>query len=84
MRFSFPHSHAFNGGRLTIEQDEANGVECEIEFGDGSIVIGQARSAGDAILLAVPEYRTRKGTTVAAHDWKLVRSPEGDWRSMRA
>ena len=40
MRFSFTHSHAFPGGRLTIEHAEATEGSCVVEFSDGSAMIG--------------------------------------------
>lgn len=84
MRFKFPLSHAFNGGRLAVDDDGAPGQECMVEFGDGSAAIGAFAAAGDAYDLAVPEYRTAKGTIVRARNWKLVRSSDGTWRSRRA
>lgn len=83
MRFLFPHSHAFPGGRLVVEDDAKPGPECLIEFGDGVIVIAEYRLAGDAIHLSIPSYRTAKGTQVAARNWRLVRRKDGVWRSER-
>lgn len=83
MRFSFPHSHAFNRGRVSVEDDGAPGPECTVEFGDGSIVIGTCAAAGEAYALSVPQYRTARGTTIQAKDWRLVRSADGSWRSLR-
>jgi hypothetical protein len=34
MRVSFPHSHAFQGGRLLIEKAEMSEAMCVVEFGD--------------------------------------------------
>lgn len=84
MRFLFPHSHAFPGGRVVVEDDDKAGPECLVEFGDGVTVIAQWRPAGDAIRLSVPTYRTAKGTQVAARNWRLARRKDGVWRSERA
>lgn len=84
MRFSFPHSHAFPGGRVVVEDDATAGPECLVEFADGATVIAEWRPADDAIHLSIPAYRTAKGTPVAARRWRLVRRKDGVWRSERA
>jgi hypothetical protein len=84
MRFVFPHSHAFPGGRVGVEDDAGTGPECLVAFGDGVTVIAEWRQAGDAIHLSVPAYRTAKGTQVAARNWRLVQREGGVWRSQRA
>ncbi len=84
MRFIFPHSHAFPGGRVAVEDDAQSGPEGLVEFGDGATVIADWRRAGDAIHLSVPAYRTAKGTEVAARNWRLVQREDGVWRSERA
>lgn len=83
MRFVFPHSHAFPGGHVIVEDDAAREPECLVEFGDGVTVIAEWRSADGAIDLRVPAYRTAKGTQVAARDWRLVQRKDGVWRSER-
>lgn len=83
MRLSFPHSHAFHGGRLTLEDDGASGPSCTVEFGDGAIVIGRLESDGDGWVLDMPDYETAKGHTVTSRTWKLVRADDETWRSMR-
>lgn len=83
MRFSFPYSHAFHGGRLGVYDDGAPGPACTVEFSDGSVVVGQYATEGEDLLLSVPDYRTTKGTKVKARKWKLVRSLDGGWRAMR-
>ncbi|WP_337181590.1 hypothetical protein [Shinella sp.] len=83
MRFSFPHSHAFQGGRLTIEDAEMSEGMCVVEFGDGVAMIGEWHPDGDDIRLTVPAYRTAKDTDVEARRWQLVRSQDGSWRSYR-
>lgn len=35
MRFLFPHSHAFQRGRVTVDDDQKTGPGCLVEFGDG-------------------------------------------------
>jgi len=54
MRFSFPHSHAFQGGRLTIEDAEIREGMCSVEFGDGTAMIGEWHLDGDDIHLHNP------------------------------
>lgn len=41
MRFVFPHSHAFPGGRVVVDDDAKDGAECLVEFGDGITVIAE-------------------------------------------
>lgn len=84
MRFVFPHSHAFPGGRVVVEDDAKTGPECLVEFGDGVTVIAELRLSRDAIYLSVPAYRTAKGTQVAARNWRLVQRKDGVWRSEKA
>lgn len=84
MRFVFPHSHAFPGGRVVVDDDAAWGPECLVEFGDGVTVIAEWRSVSDAIHLSVPAYRTAKGTEIAARNWRLVQRKGGVWRSERS
>ena len=84
MRFVFPHSHAFRGGHVVLDDDANAGPECLVEFGDGVTVIAECRRAGDAIHLSVPTYRTAKGTVVATRKWRLVQRHDGTWRSERA
>jgi hypothetical protein len=83
MRFSFPYSHAFHGGRIGVHDDGQPGPTCTVEFSDGSAVIGQYASEGEDLILSVPEYRTAKGTTVRARTWKIAGSSDGVWRTMR-
>ncbi len=83
MRFAFPHSHAFRGGRVLVEDDGGEGPGGLVEFGDGVTVIAQWRPAGDAIRLGIPAYRTAKGTEVAAREWILARRKDGTWRSQQ-
>lgn len=84
MRFMFPHSHAFPGGRVVVEDDSKTGSDCLVEFGDGVTVIAAWRPDRDALHLSVPAYRTKKGTQVAARNWRLVQRKDGVWRSERA
>ncbi len=84
MRFKFPHSHAFPGGHVVVEDDAKAGPECLVEFGDGVIVIAEWRLASGAIHLSIPAYRTAKGTQVEARNWSLVQRKDGVWRSERA
>lgn len=81
MRFGFPHSHAFRGGRVSVEDDGAAGPECLVEFGDGVTIVAEWRHAGDAIDLGIPAYRTAKGTRIEPRRWRLVRRKDGVWRS---
>lgn len=84
MRFMLPHSHAFPGGRVVVEDGAKTGPECLVEFGDGVTVIAEWRLASDTIPLSVPAYRTAKDTPVAAQNWRLVQRKDGVWRSERA
>ena len=83
MRFVFPHSHAFPGGRVAVEDDANAGPGCLVEFRDGVTVIAEWRAVGDAIHLSVPTYRTAKGRQIAARTWRLVQRKDGVWRSER-
>lgn len=82
MRFMFPHSHAFPGGRVVVNDEGTPGSACLVEFSDGATAIAEWRAAGDAIHLSVPAYRTARGTQVAARNWLLVQR-RGGWRSER-
>ncbi len=84
MRFVFPHSHAFPGGRVELDDDGKSGPECLAEFGDGVTVIATCRFEGETILVDVPTYRTARGTQVAARSWLLAKGRDGVWRSRRA
>ncbi len=81
MRFVFPHSHAFPGGRVVVEDDMAPASACLVEFGDGVTVIAEWSLADDGLCLHVPAYRTAKGTQVSARAWRLVQRSDGGWRS---
>lgn len=83
MRFVFPHSHGFRGGRVIVEDDGTTGTQCLVEFGDGVTVISECHRVGDTIHLRVPAYRTAKGTQVGTRDWRLVQRSDGVWRSER-
>lgn len=83
MRFVFPNSHAFRKGRVTVDDDGKAGPECLVEFGDGVTVIAEWQAEDDAIRLAVPAYRTAKGTLVTERSWRLARGSDGVWRSER-
>jgi hypothetical protein len=82
MRFAFPHSHAFRGGRVVVDEtDEPTGSDCLVEFGDGVSVVGRWRRLGDTIDLRIPSHRTAKGTTMEARSWRLKPGDDGTWRS---
>jgi len=83
MRFTFPHSHGFRQGRVKVEDDETATPDCLVEFGDGITVLAQWQNDGDAIRLAVPDYRTARGTLVTARTWRLAKGKDGLWRSAR-
>lgn len=83
MRFLFPHSHAFPGGRVALEEDGNTGPECVVEFGDGTAVIAEWHGAGEGGDLFVPTYRTAKGTRVEARAWRIVQREDGVYRSER-
>jgi hypothetical protein len=62
MRVTFPHRHAFPGGRITIaEVGAAKGI-CVVAFSDDVAVIAECRPEGDAVYLTAPAYRTGRGT----------------------
>ncbi len=82
MRFSFPHSHAFPGGRVTVDEDDAAEGACEVEFA-GVTVIGAWSREGAALHLDVPTYRTAHGTQVTGRRWRIARGKDGGWRSQR-
>ena len=64
MRFSFTHSHAFPGGLVIFEVDEASGPKCTIEFGDSIVAEAEWRPNGEDLILEIPAYRTPKGTAI--------------------
>ena len=76
MRFSFAHSHAFQGSRLAVEDAEMSEGMCVVEFGDGVAMIGEWHPDGGDIHLAVPAYRTAKVRTSmrGAGDWCETRT----------
>ncbi len=84
MRFSFPHSHAFPGGEVRVEDAEAAEGMCVVEFGDGIAMIGEWHPDGDHVRLSIPAYRTARGTDVDARRWRLVRDNAGSWRTRRS
>ncbi|WP_374579110.1 hypothetical protein [Phenylobacterium sp.] len=83
MRFVFPHSHAFPGGRVMVEEDGAVGSAGEVEFADGSVVAAAWRRDGNDFDLEVPTYLTARGTEVAARRWRVVQGRDGVWRTRR-
>lgn len=84
MRFLFPHSHAFHGGHVTVEDDGADGSGGLVAFGDGVTLIAQWHPVGDALHLAIPAYRTARGTGVVARNWMLARRKDGSWQARKA
>lgn len=83
MRFSFPHSHAFPGGRVAVDDGDPAEGACVVEFGDGVTVIGAWRPSPEGMRLEVPAYRTGRGTEVAARNWLVAQGKDGNWRSRR-
>lgn len=83
MRFIFPHSHAFRRGRVTVEDEDAPGPKCLVEFADGVTVIADWLRDGPNLHLSIPSYRTAKGAQIAPRSWCLVRGKDGVWRSDR-
>lgn len=83
MRFRFPNSHAYPGGRLIVEDDGNPGRKGLVEFGDGVNVIAEWHLLKECIRLSIPAYRTAKRTEVAARSWRLVQRKDGVWRSER-
>ncbi len=84
MRFSFPYSHAFHGGRVTVDVSRDQGGPSTIEFGDGTVLIGACRRDGDAFLLSLPAYQTVKGTGIPAKDWRIVQVLADTWKAESA
>jgi len=83
VRFVFPYSHAFQRGRVTVDDDQQTGPGCLVEFGDGVAVVAEWHAAGNVLQLSIPSYRTAKGTQVAARTWRLVQGDDGVLRSER-
>ena len=79
MQISCPYSHAFNGCKVRID-DEQELRPCFIEFADGVVVSATAKADGDDILLDVPDYRTAKRSDVVARAWRLRRGDDALWR----
>lgn len=84
MRFSFPCSHAFANGRVIIDNSDNIDPDCLVEFADGVTVIAAWRRVKETIELAIPDYRTGKGTRVSARQWRLIQGPDGIWRTRRS
>ncbi|MGC4190497.1 MAG: hypothetical protein QM589_04585 [Thermomicrobiales bacterium] len=83
-RFTFPYSHAFSGGHLTVTVgDDPAEPTCLIEFADGTTVIGDIlRSGTNGFDIVIPEYTTAKGTVVPAKTWSIRRRADDLlWRS---
>ncbi|MGC4106540.1 MAG: hypothetical protein QM753_09375 [Thermomicrobiales bacterium] len=74
-RFTFPYSHAFNGGHLiAVIGDDPTEPTCLVEFADGTTVIGEMlRSGMTWAEVTIPEYVTAKGTVVSAKTWCITR-----------
>jgi len=81
MRFIFPHSHAFRQGRVVVEDDGKTEPECFVEFGDGTVLMGEWHPSDGIIELTVPAYRTAKGTRIVSKRWKLAKGRDDVWRS---
>lgn len=83
MHLIFSHSHAFNGARLTVDEDIPTEATCLVEFSDGVTVVADLAIKEDAIEIGVPSYRTSSGHLVKEARWRIVRTPNGDWKSFR-
>ncbi|MFT4048114.1 MAG: hypothetical protein QM661_15665 [Solimonas sp.] len=81
-RFAANHTHLYPGAllrRLDAESDArlSPGDELLVEFSDGMLAIGQLMEANkEAVVLQMPDYRTQRGTNVAARTWRLVTTDE--------
>ncbi|WP_066521320.1 hypothetical protein [Sphingobium cloacae] len=84
MHVIFPESHAYPGCQVVMGDDARPEPECLVEFGDGVTVIAEWRKDGDTVLLMIPDYRTGKGTKVAARTWRIAQRKDGNWRAQRA
>jgi hypothetical protein len=79
MRFSFPHSHAFPGGEVRVEDAEAAEGMCVVEFGDGIAMIGEWHPDGRTFIfpfrpIARPAARM---SMRAARGWSGTRLEPG-------
>ena len=84
MRFIFPKSHAFEGGRLTLEEGDPHASSCLVEFGDGVTVTGKVARENDGnYRIEVPAYKTVKGNAIDARRWRISRSQDGGWCAKR-
>lgn len=81
MRFVFPRSHAYPKGRVIFDENGTTGPECWVEFGDGIAVLAVWTLYRDGLKLAIPEYRTERGTLVTARTWLIRRDKRGQRRS---
>lgn len=80
MQFSFHHTHAFPGCRVSIEGDRSDAAaDATVEFSDGSIARGSHVGDGPDIILSVWPYRTVRGTDIPAKRWRLARTGDG-WK----
>lgn len=83
MRFSFPHSHAFPGGRVSVDVGGHKDSGCTIEFGDGMVLFGHWAYEDDGLVLSVPAYQTAKGTVIEAKQWRVVNVVADIWKIER-
>ncbi|KRE89064.1 hypothetical protein ASG87_05840 [Frateuria sp. Soil773] len=81
-RFSANHTHLYPGAFLRALDAlggamPSRGDGMLVEFSDGVVATGRLQEAdGDAVVLRMPGYRTRRGTDVAPKAWRLVPADE--------
>lgn len=70
------HSHLYPGHRGKISgiariADIPAGVDCLVEFTDGSAAAARILHSGDGWQLATEAYRTAAGTDIAEKVWRI-------------
>jgi len=83
MRFSFPYSHAFPGGRVAVDVAGRQNDVCTVEFGDGTVLFGRWAYEKDGLVLSVPAYETARGTVIEAKQWRVVNVVADTWKTER-
>ena len=80
----FSHTHIYQGALARADAPLAGRGEtaCLVEFADGVQVRARLTGEGDALCLAVPAYRTARGTRIAARRWRFAAAP-GDGPTLR-
>lgn len=84
MRFAFPYTHAYPGGRVVLEDDGAPPPHGVVSFNDGTSLMARWQPMPEGYLLSVPGHTSAKGTPVPPRDWLVTEHPDGYWKATRS